>query len=98
MPPLKGLIRGDTPLARAIFDDGGKRRLIPQLQTEGWPIFEVAGKRAGYAAELRKHADRVQRRLKAVAPASKPKHQGRRATSTTINTTTDVAGRKGAVG
>jgi hypothetical protein len=31
MPPLKGLVRGDVPLARAIFGDEKKRKLIPQL-------------------------------------------------------------------
>jgi hypothetical protein len=43
---LAGLIRGDQGLAKYIFKDPRKRRLIKQLQEEGWPIFDVAGKRS----------------------------------------------------
>jgi hypothetical protein len=49
---LEGMIRGDQPLARHIFNDGRKRRLIKQLQQEGWPIYDVAGKRSGFPDEL----------------------------------------------
>jgi hypothetical protein len=47
-----GLIRGDIPLARYIFRDARQRRLIPRLAGEGWPIFEVCGKRAARPADL----------------------------------------------
>jgi hypothetical protein len=49
---LEGMIRGDQPLAQYIFKDGRKRRLIKQLQDEGWPIYDVAGKRCGLPDEL----------------------------------------------
>ncbi len=49
---LRNLIRGDVQLAKAIFGDQRKRRLIPQLQAEGWPIFDLAGKRCAIPAEL----------------------------------------------
>ena len=49
---LEGMIRGDQPLAQYIFKDGRKRRLIKQLQEEGWPIYDVAGKRCGLPDEL----------------------------------------------
>jgi hypothetical protein len=58
---LKGLIRGDVPLARAIFNDERKRRLIPKLQEEGWPIFDCAGKRSGFPADLAAHARKATR-------------------------------------
>src|SRR5262249_25804819 len=53
---FKGLVRGDVPLARLIFNDERKRRLIPKLQEEGWPIFDCAGKRSGFPADLAAHA------------------------------------------
>ena len=49
---LEGMIRGDQPLAQYIFKDGRKRRLIKQLQKDGWPIYDIAGKRCGLPAEL----------------------------------------------
>jgi hypothetical protein len=49
---LENVIRGDVPLARAIFNDERKRRLIPQLQLDGWPIFDFAGKRCAFPADL----------------------------------------------
>ena len=49
---LEGVIRGDVPLARRIFGDPRKRRLIPQLAKDGWPIFELAGKRCPFPAAL----------------------------------------------
>jgi hypothetical protein len=58
---LKDLIRGDVPLARVIFDDPRKRRLIPQLQRDGWPIFDLAGKRAAFPADLAAHSRKVTR-------------------------------------
>jgi hypothetical protein len=36
-----GLIIGDVPLARFIFDDPSKRRFVPKLKADGWPIIEV---------------------------------------------------------
>ena len=59
--PLKGMVRGDVPLARVIFNDPSKRRLVPQLQEDGWPIFEIAGKRCGFPAELAAHARKATR-------------------------------------
>jgi hypothetical protein len=50
---FKGMIRGDQPLAEYIFNDPRKRRLIKQLQKEGWPIYDIAGKRSGFPAELK---------------------------------------------
>jgi hypothetical protein len=64
---LKGLIRGDLPLARAIFNDPRKRRLIPKLQRDGWPIFDIAGKRCAFPADLTAHA------RKATRPGPMPK-------------------------
>jgi hypothetical protein len=46
-----GLIRGDLPIARRLGDPR-MRRIIPQLKDEGWPIFELAGKRCALAADL----------------------------------------------
>ena len=73
---LKDLIRGDVPLARAIFNDERKRRLIPQLQRDGWPIFDLAGKRCGFPADLAAAAARAR---KAAQSRLKPRRrQGRR--------------------
>ena len=58
---LKGLIRGDAPLARAIFNDERKRRLIQKLQEDGWPIFDLAGKRCAFPADLAAHARKATR-------------------------------------
>jgi hypothetical protein len=49
---FEGLIRGDQALARFIFHDARKRRLVKQLQQEGWPIFDLAGKRCAFPADL----------------------------------------------
>jgi hypothetical protein len=49
---LEGLIRGDLPLANYIFKDSRKRRIIKHLQEEGWPIYDIAGKRCGLPDEL----------------------------------------------
>ena len=51
-PPLKDLVRGDVPLARLIFGDPAKRKLIAGLQADGWPIFDLAGKRCGFAHQI----------------------------------------------
>jgi hypothetical protein len=59
MAPLKDLIRGDVALARAIFGDERQRKLVARLAHEGWPLFFVAGKRAGYRSQLEAHARRV---------------------------------------
>jgi len=66
---LKGMIRGAVPLARHIFGDESKRKLIPELQKAGWPIITVAGKPAGFgqdldakAAAVRKSARSAQKR------------------------------------
>jgi hypothetical protein len=88
---LKDLIRGDVPLARAIFNDGRKRRLIPQLQADGWPIFDLAGKRCAFPADLaaaaararkaakRRHgAARAQRRSKSIEREGRASHGCRR--------------------
>ena len=48
------MIRGKAALARLIFGDDRKRRLIPKLTEEdGWPIFNIAGKPAAYPAALK---------------------------------------------
>src|SRR5262245_18177088 len=46
------MIRGDVALAQKIFNEPGKRRLIERLQREGWPIFDLAGKRCAYEDDL----------------------------------------------
>jgi hypothetical protein len=48
---LAGLIRGDLPIARRLGDPR-MRRIIRQLQDAGWPIFELAGKRCAFPADL----------------------------------------------
>ena len=58
---LRGMVRGDLPLARVIFKDPSRRRLIPDLQEDGWPIFEIAGKRCGFPDDLAAHARKVTR-------------------------------------
>jgi hypothetical protein len=76
---LKDMIRGDLPLARVIFNDPRKRRLIPKLQEDGWPIFDVAGKRCAFPADLAAHV-RKATRSGGPAPrgAAKAKHRRRR--------------------
>ena len=70
---LKHLVRGDVPLARVIFDDPRKRRLIKGLQDDGWPIFDLAGKRAAFPADLAAHARKATRRGPASRGAAKRK-------------------------
>ena len=84
---LKDLIRGDLPLARAIFDDGRKRRLIPQLQREGWPIFDVAGKRSGLPDDLTAHARKATRS----GPGTAAHRRGRRRKSAASANATTTA-------
>jgi hypothetical protein len=70
---LKDLIRGAVPLARVIFDDPSKRRLIPKLQEDGWPIFDLAGKPCAFPADLAAHARKATRRGPASRGAAKRK-------------------------
>ena len=70
---LEDVIRGDAPLARAIFNDERKRRLIQKLQEDGWPIFDCAGKRSGFPADLAAHARKATRSGSAPRGAAKRK-------------------------
>jgi hypothetical protein len=89
---LKGLVRGDVPLARLIFNDESKRRLIPKLQEEGWPIFDCAGKRSGFPDDLTAHARKATRSGRAPRGAAKAKRARRRkgaaGADVTVTTTT----------
>jgi hypothetical protein len=38
------LLLGDAPIARFVFGTEAKRRKVPQLKKDGWPIFDVAEK------------------------------------------------------
>jgi hypothetical protein len=58
---LEDIIRGAVPLARRIFRDPRKRRLIPQLVRDGWPIFELAGKHCAFPADLDHHIAHVRK-------------------------------------
>jgi hypothetical protein len=49
---LGGMLRGDAPIARHVFHDERKRRLVRLLQEEGWPIYGVAGKRSAFPDDL----------------------------------------------
>jgi hypothetical protein len=85
---LKDLIRGDVPLARVIFDDPRKRRLIPQLQEDGWPIFDVAGKRCAFPADLAAHMRKATRSGAAPKGVAKTrKGKPRKATASTTEAT-----------
>jgi hypothetical protein len=79
---LKDLIRGDVPLARAIFDDERKRRLIPKLQEQGWPIFDLAGKRCAFPADLAAHVRKTTRSGPERRGAAKAKRDRRRRKAT----------------
>ena len=70
---LEDLIRGDAPLARAIFNDERKRRLIPRLQRDGWPIFDLAGKRCAFPADLAAHVRKATGSRPALRGAAKSK-------------------------
>ena len=90
---LKGLVRGDAPLARFIFNDESKRRLIPKLQEDGWPIFDVAGKRSGLPDDLTAHARKATRSGRAPRGAAKAKRSRHRkaAAGADVSTTTTAA-------
>jgi hypothetical protein len=45
------LLIGDVPIARFVFGDAAKRKLIPRLMGE-LPIFELLGKRAARRSQL----------------------------------------------
>ncbi len=49
---MRGMLRGDAAIARFVFKDERKRRLVKQMQGEGWPIFDLAGKRCAFPTEL----------------------------------------------
>jgi hypothetical protein len=66
------LIRGDAPLARVIFRDSRRRRLIAKLQQEGWPIFTVAGKRCAFIDDL---AAMIAQRMPALGKPGAPPAQ-----------------------
>jgi hypothetical protein len=88
---LKDLIRGDMPLARAIFNDPRKRRLIKRLQEDGWPIFDIAGKRSAFPADLAAHKRKATRRGPASRGAAKTKRERTRKATTTAAATTTTA-------
>jgi hypothetical protein len=67
---LADVIRGDVPLAKAIFGDERKRRLIGRLQQDGWPIFEVCGKRCAFP-------DALAATIAQMRQASRPKQRPR---------------------
>ena len=72
MPSLDDLIRGDVPLARKIFNDPRQRRLIPKLQAEGWPIFDLAGKRCADPRELERYRRELIERTRKAARKAGP--------------------------
>ena len=91
---LKDLIRGDLPLARAIFNDPRKRRLIPKLQRDGWPIFDVAGKRCAFPADLAAHVRKATRSgppPKGAAKTSRGRRRKGKATDAAASTTEATA-------
>ena len=87
---LKHLVRGDVPLARVIFDDPRKRRLILQLQRDGWPIFDLAGKRAAFPADLAAHARKATMRSgpasRGAAKANRNRARSKASTAATVTT------------
>ena len=87
---LKGLVRGDVPLARVIFKDESKRRLVPKLQKEGWPIFDCAGKRSGLPADLAAHARKVARRGPANGRTARHSRRRKAAAKNAATTSTTV--------
>jgi len=52
------LIVGNAPISRCLFGTPAKRRMVPKLKADGWPICDVAGKnaarRSGLWAEVAK--------------------------------------------
>jgi hypothetical protein len=67
---LEKMIRGAVPLARKIFRDPKKRRLIPQLVEDGWPIIEVAGKYSAFPTDIDRHIAQIRRAARRVARKS----------------------------
>jgi hypothetical protein len=67
------LILGDAPISRFMFGTSAKRRKVPQLREDGWPIFDCAGKNAARPSSLR---DEVAKRERASVAAQ---HTGRAA-------------------
>ena len=55
------LLLGDAPIARFVFGTEAKRRKVPQLKKDGWPIFDVAGKNAARPDSLREEVVRRER-------------------------------------
>jgi hypothetical protein len=84
---FKDLIRGDVRLARKIFRNPRKRRLIKQLQKDGWPIFDLAGKRCAFPADLEATMRAV---VAGVAKAGKQR-QRRRSERATIASSTSTS-------
>jgi hypothetical protein len=72
---FEGMIRGDQPLAQYIFKDGRKRRLIKQLQEEGWPIFDVAGKRSAFPDQLDAMMGKTFARIRPSTQRRRPRHR-----------------------
>ena len=64
---LEGMIRGDQAIARHVFRDARKRRLVPRLQQDGWPIFDLAGKRCAFPADLDAEMRKARRRGQSAA-------------------------------
>jgi len=46
------ILRGDPAIARYVFGDERKRRLVKGLQEAGWAIFDLAGKRSAFPHAL----------------------------------------------
>jgi hypothetical protein len=69
---LADVLWGDVRIARYLFNDPRKRRLVPKLKAEGWPIFDLAGKNAALPSELSAEA-RVRFKLK--SRGRKPRSQ-----------------------
>lgn len=63
MAEIEGLdlLLGDAPISRFIFGTAAKRRKVPQLREDGWPIFDCAGKNAARPSSLRAEAAKRER-------------------------------------
>ena len=85
---LEDVIRGDVPLARAIFNDERKRRLIKGLQDDGWPIFDLAGKRAAFPADLAAHVRKATRSGPAYRTAARRSGRRRKGAASAVAATT----------
>jgi hypothetical protein len=82
-PMTQGMIIGDAPLARFICKDERQRKRIAQLQRDGWPIFDFAGKRAGFADQLAAHMAKLLARRKPRKRATKQSRRKAEAASAT---------------